>query len=161
MHEQWSPFFIAEVGAAAALAGMLFVALSINLAEIVKDPVLPGRALETVSILTGALLTGSLMLIPEQDPPFLGVELVAVALAAWLVVASLELRRWRVIDPRYRSTLPGQVALGQLATLPAVVAGALLVADHPAGYAVLAVGILASFVAAIVNAWVLLVEILR
>lgn len=161
MHEQWSPFFIAEVGAAAALAGMLFVALSINLAEIVKDPVLPGRALETVATLTGALLTASLMLLPEQDPPFLGIELVVVAAAVWLLVSSLEVRRWRVIEAQYRSTLPAQVALGQLATVPAIVAGALLVSDQPAGYAVLAVGILMSFVTAIVNAWVLLVEILR
>jgi hypothetical protein len=161
MHEQWSAFFIAEVGAAAALAGMLFVALSINLAEIVKDPVLPGRALETVSILGGALLTASLMLLPEQDRPFLGVELIVVAVAVWAMVTSQEVLRARRTDPRFRSTLPGQVALGQFATVPAIVAGALLVAGQPAGYAVLAVGILASFVVALVNAWVLLVEILR
>ena len=161
MHEQWSAFFIAEVGAAAALAGMLFVALSINLREIVKDPVLPGRALETVSILAGALLTASLMLIPEQEPPFLGIELIVVAVAVWAMVTSQEVLRGRRIDPRYRGTLPGQVALGQCATLPAIVAGGLLAAEHPEGYAVLAVGILVSFVVAIVNAWVLLVEILR
>ena len=161
MHEQWSAFFIAEVGAAAALAGMLFVALSINLREIVKDPVLPGRALETVSILGGTLLTASLMLIPEQDKPFLGIELIVVAVAVWAMVTYQELNRFRQMDPRFRYAIPGQLALGQGATVPAIVAGALLVADLPAGYAVLAVGILMSFVAAIINAWVLLVEILR
>lgn len=161
MHEQWSGFFVAEVGAAAALAGMLFVALSINLAEIVKDPVLPGRALETVVILAGALLTASLMLVPEQDPPWLGIELVVVAVGVWIIVVSLEARRWRQVDPEWRRTLPWQVALGQIAALPAVVAGGLLILDQPAGFAVLAVGVLASFVVAIINAWVLLVEILR
>jgi modulator of FtsH protease len=161
MHEQWSAFFIAEVGAAAALAGMLFVALSINLAEIVKDATLPGRALETVTILTGALVTASLMLLPEQDVPFLGLELVVAALGVWLVVTKVEISRWRHVEDRYRATLPGQIALGQGATVPAIVAGALLIADQPAGYAVLAVGVLASFIVAIVNAWVLLVEILR
>jgi hypothetical protein len=38
----WETFFAAQVGASAALAGLVFVALSINLKEILDLPGLPG-----------------------------------------------------------------------------------------------------------------------
>ncbi|HEX3901634.1 MAG TPA: hypothetical protein VH853_02220 [Polyangia bacterium] len=40
----WESFFVAEVGAAAALTGLLFVAVSINLSKVLAFPQLPGRA---------------------------------------------------------------------------------------------------------------------
>jgi hypothetical protein len=42
----WDNFFVAEVGAAAALSGLLFVAVSINLTRILAIPHLPARAAE-------------------------------------------------------------------------------------------------------------------
>lgn len=42
--EAWHDFFTAVTAAAAAVTGLLFVALSINLAAILKEPRLPGRA---------------------------------------------------------------------------------------------------------------------
>jgi modulator of FtsH protease len=44
----WDSSFVAEVGAPAALAGLLFVAVSINLTRILQFPQLPGRAAETL-----------------------------------------------------------------------------------------------------------------
>jgi modulator of FtsH protease len=41
--ESWEPFFVAQVGASAALTGLVFVALSINLSRIIGDHVLIGR----------------------------------------------------------------------------------------------------------------------
>ena len=41
---EWESLFVAEAGASAALAGLLFVALSINLERILKGIGLPGRA---------------------------------------------------------------------------------------------------------------------
>ena len=38
----WANFFFAEVGASAALVGLLFVAVSINLKRILEVPGLPG-----------------------------------------------------------------------------------------------------------------------
>jgi hypothetical protein len=40
--ERWHDLFVATAGAAAALAGLIFVAVSINLEQILKYPALPG-----------------------------------------------------------------------------------------------------------------------
>ena len=47
----WENFNIAEVGASAALLGLLFVGVSINLARIISLPGLPNRALLALIIL--------------------------------------------------------------------------------------------------------------
>jgi hypothetical protein len=48
--EQWHDMFVAMAGAAAALTGLIFVAVSINLEQVLKHRALPPRAVETLSI---------------------------------------------------------------------------------------------------------------
>ena len=51
--EQWHDLFVAVAGASAALLGLLFVAVSINLERILSYKGLPERALETLLLLLG------------------------------------------------------------------------------------------------------------
>ena len=53
---EWHDLFVAIAGAAAALTGLLLVAVSINLKRILDFPSLPTRAAETLSIVLGLLL---------------------------------------------------------------------------------------------------------
>jgi hypothetical protein len=49
--DQWHDFFLAQAGAAGVLTGLVFVAVSINLQQILSDESgsgLPGRAAEAL-----------------------------------------------------------------------------------------------------------------
>jgi modulator of FtsH protease len=81
---EWREFFVAQAGAAAALAGLVFVGVSINLDKIVAIPSMPSRALEAMVLLVAILVQSSLMLVPEQSLRALGFEVLAVALLSGL-----------------------------------------------------------------------------
>jgi hypothetical protein len=80
----WSDFFVTAAGAASALAGLVFVSLSINLARIIELPGVAGRAAETIILLAGTLAGTLLALIPHLSPERLGAILLVVTLSNWL-----------------------------------------------------------------------------
>jgi hypothetical protein len=74
----WNSFFVAIVGAAAALTGLLFVAVSINLENILKDKsMLPARAAETLASLLFVMVAAALTLVP-QNIRLLGLEILII-----------------------------------------------------------------------------------
>jgi hypothetical protein len=156
----WESFFITEAGAAAALAGLLFVAISINLPRILSVPGLSGRAAEALGILFFVLAVASVGLVPGQPPGWFGVELLGITGVGYLLLVHAQ-----IVDARK----PGQqtywivtrVVSGQMAGLPSVVAGISTLAHAGGGLYWLVPGMLLAFAAALINAWVLLVEILR
>ena len=74
----WSTFFAAQVGAGAALTGLVFVALSINLKQILSFPGLPSRSAEAIILLMQPVIVGALVLIPEQRLVAVGIEILVV-----------------------------------------------------------------------------------
>jgi hypothetical protein len=155
----WENFFVAEVGAAATLAGLLFVAVSINLARILAIPHLPDRAAETLVLLGGALAVATFGLIPDQHHVALGCEVGVTGLFAWGTTVRTQWQSYRYVEAR--QWLARRVIGTQLATLPFIVGGALLVEGNKSALYWIVAGTLASFASGMQNAWVLLVEILR
>src|ERR1700761_9479451 len=88
----WNDFFVAEVAASAALAGLVIVAISINLNRIVSYPWLPGRAAETLVAPTGVLVVSSYMLVPRQPVGQLAAELLSTGTVMWLMPGVIQLR---------------------------------------------------------------------
>src|SRR5687767_13322429 len=72
----WSEFSVAVVGASAALTGLLFVAVSINIEQILAVGALAGRALSTMILFVVPLVVGIPVLVPGQSRTTLGLELI-------------------------------------------------------------------------------------
>ena len=155
----WSNFFVAEVGAAAALAGLLFVAVSINLAKILAIKHLPERAGETLIVLLAVVAAATFGLVPGQSRAVFGYELAATGAIVWIATVRTQVRAFR--DAESRQWLPARVIGTQISAIPFIVAGVLIISGNDDGMYWLVPGTLASFASALLNAWVLLVEIQR
>ena len=155
----WHEFFVAAVGASAALLGLLFVTISINLEQILKHRHLPGRAAGTLGTLLSVLVVCSFGLAPGQSNRTLGVEM----LATGAVVGTQAV--WVSVGKRSQGD-PLSWTLGSLSILlfPALAfqgGGCSLLAGSGGGFYWILAGTVLTFAAASLNAWVLLVEILR
>ena len=157
----WDNFFIAQIGASAALAGLVFVALSINLTKILSLPSLPTRALMAISMLIAVLFQSSLFLVPGQSSTLLGWEVLGLALVMWVLTSILQRDVMRATDKKYKSAYISHIALGQLAVAPFIVAGAVVALRGTPGVYWMPPGILLSYFVAVSEAWVLLIEINR
>jgi hypothetical protein len=152
----WENFFVAEAGAAAALAGLLFVSVSINLTRILQLPALPPRAAEALVLLLAVLLLSLLALVPGQSPSLLGAEVGVLGVLLWIGL-TLTLAR----GGRPRQQVVVRVLINQLPPIMFVIAGVMLYSGHPAGLYWLVPATLLAIAAGVLGAWVLLIEILR
>jgi hypothetical protein len=164
--EEWHDFLLAAAGAAAVLAGLVFVGVSINLDTIMSNPGygLADRALEALVLLVAVLIATILLLVPAQGTGLAGAELLAVGLVDWAVVVIIQvlvLRNWRSLEPAFRWHFVPRVILCQVATLPIVAAGVSVMGWGVGGLYWLVAGVVLSFLVAVLDAWVLLVEIHR
>jgi hypothetical protein len=159
--EAWESLFVTEAGVAAVLAGLLFVAVSINLAEVLQHPGLPGRAAEAVGLLVGVLVACTFGLVPGQSRTVLGAELLATGLLGWSVQVGIHLHAARHRVGPSTGVLVGRIALAQAAVLPLPIAGLSLLLGAGGGLYWLVPGVILSMVVAVLDAWVLLVEIQR
>ena len=63
--DAWSEFNVAMVGATAALAGLVIVASSVNIAEIIKSATLSARLAAAIASLVLAIVVTGMGLVPD------------------------------------------------------------------------------------------------
>jgi hypothetical protein len=157
--QDWSDLFVASASASAALTGLLFVAVSVNIERILEFSGLPERALQTLLLLLSVVVISLIGLIPGQTSTALGVELLVLSVGfctaiCWLLNRTMSgAREYERAGLHLAYTLPGALA-------PVVGAISLLAGAGGGLYWVVA-GIVGAILGASVNAWVLMVEILR
>ena len=153
----WQPFFTVTGGAAAALAGLLFVALSIHARDIADHPAFRYRALATLSIPLVVLVVSALALVPRQTGSSLGLEeLVPLLLQICGVLAWL--RRARAAAKMARS-YELRSAIGLTLVVLAIFGCALLFVGFEIGLAIVGAFCLISLVWMAFNSWALLFAI--
>jgi modulator of FtsH protease len=162
----WESFALAHVGASAALLGLVFVVISINLRDIVGSGPLVHRAGEAVVLLGGVLAVATVVLIPGQRKDLLSAEL--ILLAGGLFAVILFVQRDAVTqptDPGRAGPPRGSLAMRRVFGLGAAVlialAGITLAAEAGGGLYWLPAAILAAYAGSLTNAWILIIEILR
>lgn len=156
--EQWHDFFLATSGAAAALAGLLFVALSLHMRFIATEQVYRDMARGSLIGLVMALVL-SLLVLVHQPAGWLGFE-AGVAGAAYVVVFGgyqlFSLRRTGWHMPR--QTVIRSLASYVLSLVGTVVAFGLSFRGGPGLY-VVAIVVVVIVLWSLWNAWVLVIGV--
>jgi hypothetical protein len=158
MPERWSDFYVMVGGGAAALAGLIFVAMSINLELIIRNTTHRNRAINMLTGFTAVFMACCFALIGDQAPEALGLEW----LVLWLVATAVFVRGYvRAIRSGMSSVglSTPRLAGGTLCYLAEVVGAVLLVLGHGAGLYVAAIAIIVLFGFLISGAWLLMIGI--
>src|SRR3954447_26646194 len=156
--DKWHDMGVVTGGAAAALTGLLFVAVTLRIDTIAAARDLRSRAAQTLTLFVTSLVVAIVLVIPDQTERLAAIELIVVALASGAVLLILNHPAQQVPAP----TAPGRLLESFSPTAVSVVlrgTGGVLAAVgwNPALY-FLAPGPVAALVGAVVNAWLFLLK---
>ena len=162
MLEGWSEFFVAAAGAAAALAGLIIVAMSVSIDDLVKIPGMTSRAATAIAMLVLVTAVSLAGLIPSQGDQAFGIEVLVLSLigmvfalqSLWVLVRHSTSSR-RLVESLVKAVV------SMLPFIAFVVGAVLVIGDTPGGVHLIAFGSITAFMAAVIAAWVMLVEIRR
>jgi hypothetical protein len=143
----WESYAVAMLGAAAVLVGLIFVGLSINLQRLLHVPWLVRRAGSALVELAAVLVASVFLLVPSQ--------------ASFVLAIELMLRRRDEVQAPHLAENDLAAAMGILAVALYAVAGITVVAGTGGGLYWLVPAMLLCLGRAILDSWVLLVEINR
>ena len=155
----WHEQFIMVGGAAAAIAGLIFVAVSLNHEHILDAPVLPSLAAQTLGLLIGLVLLSVIMLTPDQAHAIAGSAITGLGAVSFAFVTIVNIRVG-IHDSRRWWTI-SRLLLGAVATVPMIVGGVSFLAGAGGGLYWLTVDVIAAILVAVYYAWILLIEIRR
>jgi hypothetical protein len=158
MLDQWNNFFVMVGGGAAALAGLIFVAMSINPAIIMGNATHKNRAINMLSGFSAVFMACSFELIGNQNLGALGLEW----LVLWLVATAIFIRGYVVAIRSGMSSIgltTPRLAGGTLCYVAEVIGAIFLILGHSAGLYIAAIGIVVLFAFLISGAWLLIIGI--
>jgi hypothetical protein len=157
---QWTDFFVLVGTGSATLAGLVFVAMTINVKVLTADATHKYRAINMLTGFTAAFVISALALMGHQTHRTLGVEwLLVAALAAGIntngYVQAFKLRGSLYALGAFRIVGGSACYLGQ------IVGAVVLLAGGRSGIYISAVALIANFAFFVSGAWLLIVGTLR
>ncbi len=158
----WEVFFSTAAECSATLAGLVTVAVSVNVRQIIANKHLPSRAAGAISVLC-LVLTVSLAALLPQAPWVYALEVDLIAILSWIV--HLRLAQGIIAGHREagrpRKDTWMLILIGQAQVWPLTVGAVMLTLGDARGLYGVAATVCAALLVSALNAWVLLVEILR
>jgi hypothetical protein len=158
----WREFFLGELSAAAALAGLLFVSISVSQARIIQLRHMSDRGFEALAMLLLVVIVASLPLVPGQSLRILGLEILIVGITGLAIFIPLQIKYLRHTHADHRRKARRHLFVTRLAEGLIALAGLVIFwRGDTIGLYLLPAGFLLTFLAVGMNAWVLLIEINR
>jgi hypothetical protein len=163
--EGWGELFLAAAGATAALSGLIFVGLSVNIRTVldidksVGHNFLTGRAIEALVALLNVLAI-SLVALTPGIPRYVLAGFILLIAAGSAVSPARALVASRA-QGRLGAGTAWRLVIAAFVTFTLVTAGVTLAAGYGGGLGWLPASFVLAIAIAAINAWVLLVEILR
>jgi len=155
--EQWTNFFMLVGSGSAALAGLVFVAITINLRGVAEDPTHRYRAINMLTGFSSAFIVSALALMGQQTPQALGIEWLIVALPATAINTNGYLQAFRSRRSSRYALSPFRVVGGSACYLGQLVGSVMMLLGVGSGITIAAIALVANFSFLISGSWLLIV----
>ena len=157
--QRWDAFATIAGGAAAALTGLLFVAVSIRADYIARSQELRNRAAQTLILFGTVLVIAVLMAIPGQGYRTLCAELLALGVLTGAGLYVLDRRAKASRSDQAIAQVLEAVSPNMVTSVLLLAAGIILVLGTGAGLYVLVAPVLAALVGGVTSAWLFLTKV--
>lgn len=151
----WHDYFAVVGTGAAALTGLVFVAMTLHLDEITRDPVHRHRARTILTGLTAVFIRCALVLMGGQNGQAIAIEIIGVLVVVEVILYNSIRQAIRSADNGVLWRTIGSFACLVLEQIGAVI----LFAGNTAGLYVVGLGMMSSFIFMVTGAWLLLVGV--
>ena len=153
---QWNDFFVLVGTGSAALTGLVFVALTINLSGVAKDATHRYRAINMLSGFTAAFVLSSLALMGHQTYRTLGIEWLLVSLLAAGINTNGYIQGFRLVGSRYALSRI-RIVGGSACYVGEIIGSLMLCFGSRTGIYVGAIALIVNFYFLVSGSWLLIV----
>jgi hypothetical protein len=154
--DQWTGFFTLVGTGAAALTGLVFVAVTINLSGIAKDATHKYRAINMLSGFTSVFVVSAFALMGHQTHVTFGIAWLVVALLAAAINTNGYVQAFRVGGSSLYALSLFRIVGASVCYIGQVVGAVILIAGSRSGLYVAAVSLVANFYFLVSGSWLLI-----
>ena len=154
--EQWNNFFVVVGTGAAALTGLVFVALTINLKGVVGDATHRYRAINMLTGLTAAFIICAFALMGAQTYRTIGIEWLIVSLLAATINTNGYVQAFRLGSSLFALSA-FRIVGGSACYLGQMIGALMLCLGSGVGIYISAVALIVNFLFMVSGSWLLIV----